>query len=99
MNKENNMYAISFDLKVDELKKHYGDPYNKAYDEIKKELETLGFIWTQGSLYINEASTNGLMAVYKAIDMLKGIDWFKASVRDVRAFKVEDWSDFTEIFK
>lgn len=93
------MYAISFDLKVDELKKHYGELYNNAYDEIKKELETLGFIWTQGNLYINEANTNGLMSVYKAIDMLKGIKWFKTSVRDIKVFKVESFSDFTEIFK
>ena len=25
--------------------------------------------------------------------------WFKASVRDIRAFKVENWSDFTAIVK
>ena len=35
----------------------------------------------------------------KAIDKLKHIDWFKKSVRDIRAFKIEDWSDFTEIVK
>jgi virulence-associated protein VapD len=27
------MYAIVLDLKIDDLKKYYGDPYNKAYDE------------------------------------------------------------------
>ena len=36
------MYAIAFDLKIDTLKKEYGDPYNRAYDEIRQELETLG---------------------------------------------------------
>lgn len=46
------MYAIAFDLKIDVLKKEYGEPYNKAYDEIRQELEALGFEWTQGSLYI-----------------------------------------------
>jgi virulence-associated protein VapD len=25
--------------------------------------------------------------------------WFKVSVRDIRAFKVENWSNFTEIVK
>lgn len=30
---------------------------------------------------------------------LSEIDWFKKSVRDIRAFKVEDWSDFTDIIK
>lgn len=93
------MYAIAFDLKIDELKKTYGDPYNGAYDEIRQELEALGFAWTQGSVYINSDTSNSLTTVYKAINRLSKIGWFKQSVRDIHAFKVEDWSDFTEIVK
>ncbi|MDE7426122.1 MAG: virulence protein [Lachnospiraceae bacterium] len=93
------MYAIAFDLKIDDLKKNYGDPYNGAYDEIRQELEVLGFEWTQGSVYINSDNANSLTTVYKAINRLSQIGWFKKSVRDIRAFKVEDWSDFTEIVK
>lgn len=93
------MYAIAFDLKIDDLKKAYGEPYNRAYDEIRQEMETLGFNWTQGSLYINSSNTDNLAQVYKAINKLSKISWFKDSVRDIRAFKVEDWSDFTEIVK
>ncbi len=93
------MYAIAFDLKIDDLKKEYGEPYNKAYDEIRQELEKLGFQWTQGSVYMNEDKKNTLTNVYKAINKLSNIGWFKKSVRDIRAFKVEDWSDFTEIVK
>lgn len=93
------MHAVAFDLKIDDLKKAYGEPYNKAYDEIRQELEELGFEWTQGSLYINSDDKNNLAQVYKAINKLSGIEWFKKSVRDIRAFKVEDWSDFTEIVR
>lgn len=93
------MFAIAFDLKVEELKKHYGEPYNKAYDEIRQELENLGFEWTQGSVYMSKADKNTLSIVYKAINKLASIEWFKKSVRDIRAFKVEDWSDFTDIVK
>lgn len=93
------MYAIAFDLKIDDLKKNYGDPYNSAYDEIRQELEGLGFQWTQGSVYINNSEKDTLTTVYKAINKLSQISWFKASVRDIRAFKVEDWSDFTSIVK
>ncbi len=95
------MYAIAFDLEIDDLKKNYGDPsYNRAYDEIRQELEILGFEWTQGSLYVNSTEKNTLAEVYKAITKLKSIEWFKNSVRDIsRAFKVEDWSDFTAIVK
>ena len=93
------MYAISFDLKIDDLKKTYGEPYNRAYDEIRQELEALGFEWTQGSVYMSVAKENTLTTVYRAINRLSAIDWFKKSVRDIRAFKVEDWSDFTDIIK
>jgi virulence-associated protein VapD len=37
--------------------------------------------------------------VYKVINKLSSILWFKESVKDIRAFKVEDWSDFTEVVK
>ena len=93
------MYAIAFDLKIDDLKREYGDPYNRAYDEIRQELESIGFEWTQGSVYINKSQENTLTTVYKAINKLSNIDWFKKSVRDIRAFKVEDWSDFTDVVK
>jgi len=68
------MYAIAFDLKIDDLKKAYGEPYNKAYDEVRQELETLGFEWTQGSVYINSSNENSLTTVYKAINKLSRIE-------------------------
>ena len=37
--------------------------------------------------------------LFAAIYALKKIAWLKASVRDIRAFKVENWSDFTQIVK
>lgn len=94
------MYAIAFDMTVDSLKKHYGEPYNNAYYEIEKELSSLGFERTQGSLYLTKEGEKDLLRkVYSAIERLKNIDWFKRSVRDIRVFKLEDWSDFTGEFK
>lgn len=93
------MYALAFDLKIDDLKKYYGEPYNKAYDEIRQELEVLGFEWTQGSVYMSQSKENSLTLVYKAINKLSQIAWFKQSVRGIGAFKVEDCSDFTDIVK
>lgn len=91
------MYAIAFDLKIEDLKRNYGEPYNNAYNEIQQEMKTLGFDWTQGSVYVSEKGS--LTNVYNAINKLSSISWFKKSVRDIRAFKVEDWSDFTSIVK
>lgn len=93
------MYAISFDMEVSKLKENYGEPYNKAYDEVKVMMDQLGFVWAQGSLYISKSELNNLTTVYKVINKLSGVRWFADSVRDIRAFKVEDWSDFTEIVK
>lgn len=93
------MYAIAFDLRIDSLRQEYGDPYNKAYDEIRQELESIGFEWTQGSVYISKSEKDTLTTVYRAINRLSNIGWFRASVRDIRAFKVEDWSDFTDIVR
>ena len=64
----------------------------------EKELCHLDFDWTQGSVYLHTGE-GGLAAVYRAINKLSNIPWFKKSVRDIRAFKVEDWSDFTTIVK
>ena len=94
------MYAISFDLKIDVLKKVYGEQYNNAYSEIHHELKALGFdCWKQGCIYITKEESGSLATVYKAINRLSSIKWFKESVRDIHAFKVEDLSDFTDIVK
>ena len=94
---QNNMFAIAFDLVISDLKAYYGEPYNNAYVEIRQELKKCGFEWIQGSVYLTR--NGNLATVYKAISRLSQIMWFRNSVRDIRAFKVEDWSDFTEIVK
>lgn len=39
------MYAIAFDMVISDLQKYYGEPYNKAYYEIKELLKKNGFEW------------------------------------------------------
>ena len=88
------MYAISFDLETNKLKNL--NDYPALYQEVNNTLTQLGFINKQGSVYIGE--TANLTAVYKAINALKSIDNFNKTVRDIRAFKVEDYSNFNEVF-
>ncbi len=52
--------------------------------------------WTEAAVSEIEQS---LIAVTMAMNALNKIDWFKKSVRDIRAFRIEDWSDFTLMFK
>jgi virulence-associated protein VapD len=91
------MFALSFDLTISKLKQHYGDPYNPAYFEIKTLLENNNFEWIQGSIYMT--TSDSLNDLVKVVIELSKIDWFKKSVRDIRGFKVENWSNFTDLVK
>ena len=91
------MFAISFDMVIVDLKSNYGEPYNNAYYEISSILEEFNFYRAQGSVYLTDK--NDMVNLTRAVNKLKTIDWFKNSVRDIRAFKVEDWSDFTAFMK
>lgn len=97
------MYAISFDLSINALKEHYDKKPPSAYVEVKNTLKELGYEWIQGSVYVYTASgeekEGGLARVTKTVLMLKKIDWFRKCVRDVRIFRIEEWSDFTEFIK
>lgn len=35
----------------------------------------------------------------QAIMDLSKVSWFRLSVRDIRGYRVEEWSDFTDIVK
>jgi virulence-associated protein VapD len=43
--------------------------------------------------------TDDMSRLFKAIESLKKIEWFRKSVRDIRSYKVENWSDFTDLIK
>ena len=91
------MYAISFDRIIVDLKNNYGEPYNNAYYEISTVLEEFDFYRAQGSVYLSDK--NDMVNLTRAVMKLKSMDWFRNSVRDIRAFKVEDWSNFTDFMK
>lgn len=91
------MFAISFDMVIIDLKNNYGEPYNNAYFEINKALRKYEFYNTQGSVYLTQ--NNDMSNLFRAMNALKNISWFRDSVRDIRAFRVEDWSNFTEFMK
>jgi virulence-associated protein VapD len=93
------MFAISFDLTIDVVKKTYTKSVASAYSEVKDILQKHGFEWIQGSVYAYKEPNNALRAVNRAIDDLKNLSWFCESVRDIRVFQILEWSDFTPDFK
>jgi virulence-associated protein VapD len=91
------MFAITFDLVVSEVKRHHPKAVNRAYEQIRQTLSRNGFVWKQGSVYINP--DGGLVALCAAMTDLKALPWFPDSVREIRAFRLENNSDFTASMK
>jgi virulence-associated protein VapD len=60
-------------------------------------VKNFDFYRAQGSVYLSDK--NDMANLTRAMIKLKSIDWFKNSVRDIRAFKVEVWSSFTDFMK
>jgi virulence-associated protein VapD len=91
------MFAIAFDLVVAETALHHPRGVSQAYADIGHVLVNYGFDRVQGSLYTN--ASEDLANLFSAIAALRALPWLPASVRDIRAFRVEQWSDFTKVVK
>ena len=87
------MYAIAFDMDIESLRTHYGDPYNNAYTEIRRVLQGHGFRWQQGSVYFGGDEINAVTCVLAAQDLARQLPWFAASVRDIRMLRIEELND------
>lgn len=91
--KESRVYAIAFDMDIESLRTHFGDPYNNAYLEIRRVLEEHGFRWQQGSMYFGGSEINAVTCVLAAQDVARRLPWFSASVRDIRMLRIEEFND------
>lgn len=92
------MYALAFDLDTTTLKAQYPGPsWNNAYKQINEVLVARGFVWQQGSVY--HVDTDDMGVLFLAIQDLIRIPWFPPSVRDIQAYRIEQWSNFTQIVK
>jgi virulence-associated protein VapD len=91
------MYAIAFDLVVADTQDNHPKGVSQAYSDIAMMLSQHGFRRVQGSLYVTDEEDMGTL--FMAIQTLRSQTWFQKSVRDIRAFRIEQWSDFTDIVK
>ena len=97
--KEGVVYAITFDMDIDQLRVHYGDPYNNAYQEIRRVLQRHGFTWQQGSVYFGGAEVTSVACVLAAQDLSRSLPWFAAAVRDIRMLKIEEFNDLLAVVR
>jgi virulence-associated protein VapD len=91
------MFAIAFDLVVADTRENHPVSVSAAYSDIGSTLAKFEFTRVQGSLYVCEKED--MANLFAALMALKTLTWLPSSVRDIRAFKVEQWSDFTSLIK
>jgi virulence-associated protein VapD len=91
------VYAIAFDLVVADTQIHHPKGVTHAYTDIGVVLATHGFRRVQGSLYVTD--DENMANLFLAIQSLRALPWIPYSVRDIRAFRIEQWSDFTAVVK
>jgi virulence-associated protein VapD len=95
--REGTVYAIAFDMDIEQLRVHYGDPYNNAYLEIRRVLERHGFQWQQGSVYFGGTTVTAATVMVAVIDLTTQLPWFAASVRDIRMLRIEELNDLMPV--
>ena len=91
------MFAIAFDLTVATTEAVHPHGQQQAYLDIERLLRGHGFRRIQGSVYVGD--DDDLAKLTEAVEALRAPPWFPQSVRDIRAFRVEQWSDFTAHMK
>ena len=95
--KEGVVYAIAFDMDIEQLHVHYGDPYNNAYLDIRRVLEAHQFTWQQGSMYYGGPAVTAASVMVAVIDLTTQLPWFAASVRDIRMLRIEELNDLMPV--
>ena len=91
------MFAIAFDLIVADADEHHPKGVSAAYAEIASTLRQFSFERVQGSVYVTQK--DNMANLFAALLALRALPWFPQAVRDIRGFKIENWSDFTPIIK
>lgn len=91
------MFAIAFDLVVKDAEAHHPKGVSQAYADVASTLKKFGFSRVQGSLYTTDKED--MANLFSALMALRALPWFPKVIGDIRAFRVEQWSDFTAMVK
>src|SRR5689334_1955987 len=91
------MFAVAFDLVVADTNRLHPRGVAQPYAEIGAILADRGFTRVQGSLYVTDSEDRANL--FSSMQELRARSWFARAVRDIRAFRIEQWSDFTSVVK
>ena len=90
-------FAIAFDLDYWETQMRHPRSLRQAYKDIEATLGRYGFSRVQQSIY--HCETEDLAVLYQAVAALRSLPWLPESVKDIRAYRVDMWSDFTALVR
>ena len=91
------MLAIAFDLDWLAVQAAHPQSGHQAYRDMARVLTRFGFERIQQSVYLCRSDDMSNLA--KAMTALRELAWLPESIKDIRAFRVEQWSDFTDFIK
>jgi virulence-associated protein VapD len=91
------MFAIAFDLDLHATTQLHPVGIRQAYRDVERTLARYDFRRVQQSTFLT--SNESLANLTAAMTALKALPWFSGSVKDIRGFRVEMWSDFTDYMK
>ena len=91
------MFAIAFDLTIAEAREHHPRSSRRAYLDIEATLAQFEFERVRWSVFA--AKSEDLANLFAAMNALKAMDWFGPSVKNIRAFRMEQGSDFTALMR
>ena len=88
-------YAIVLNLD----KTNLSLPYDEALSKICDVMDSFQFKPLTNNIYVCTSSKNQLALLYMLVQELSKITWLKPSLVTLKAFKMDNISDFTDIIK
>ena len=84
-------------MDIEQLRVHYGDPFDNAHLEIRRVLERHSFQWQQGSMYFGGPSVTAATVMVAVIDLATQLPWFASAVRDICMLRIEELNDLMPV--
>lgn len=60
-------------------------------------MERHHFQWQQGSVYFGDGTVTAATVMVAVIDLTTQLQWFAASVRDIRMLRIEELNDLMPV--
>lgn len=91
------MFGIAFDLDYAAVQAVHPKGVPQAYKDIERTLEAHGCRRVQQSLSVRD--DNDFRDLFAAVEASKALPWLPQALADLRAFRLENWSDMTASIK